>query len=301
MTDPAVSVIMLTYNRERYLQESISSVLSQTFSDLELIIVDDGSNDNSELLIKQISDTRIRYYKFEHTGHASRLRNFGINQSCGKFVAFIDSDDIWLPEKIQFQLNALKDFYPTIGFTFTNVIEFTNDGSILKNGIYKNLWTHSFEGNVFDLYVQSKFAIYPSSMLFNKRCLEITGPLDELFPWTDNDFFHRLAFHYEGAVITTPLVRIRKHAENTSSTLGQETVKEMICMLSNFLKGGIISNYIFRKMTAHYYYLSGILYLRTHQKALAQKAFVNCLRYNPLKTKAWIRSTLSILNIPQRS
>lgn len=299
MINPIVSVIMLTYNRESYLPESIASVLSQTFTALELIIIDDGSSDNSETLIKQWEDQRVRYFKFEHSGMASRLRNFGIKESRGKYIAFMDSDDVWSLEKIQQQVNALSD-HPQSGFTFTNVIEFKSGDIIIRNGIYK-LWKGSFEGNVFNLYVRNEFAIYPSSFLFNKECLLKTGQLNELFPWTDNDFFHRLAYHFKGFVIMDCLVKIRKHDGNTSSKLGQETVKEMLHMLTVFFKESMITEQVFLKMTAYYYYLSGILYLRSGQKELAHDAFVNCTRYNPLKIKAWIRTLLSFLHISQKA
>jgi len=296
MINPMVSVIMLTYNRERYLPESIASVLSQTLTALELIIVDDGSSDGSERLITQWKDSRIRYFKFPHTGEASRLRNWGIDQSKGKYIAFIDSDDIWSPEKTRRQIEALEK-NTALGFTFTNVIEFTNNNSILKKGIYKQ-WSKSFEGSVFNSYVQNEFVIYPSSILFDRACLVKAGRLNELFPWTDNDFFHRLAYHFKVFVITDTLVKIRKHDGNTSSTFGQETVKEMHNMLNTFFNDRMITESVFLKMTAHYYYMSGILYSRSNQRTAARQAFVNCTLHNPRNIKAWIRVIFSFLINP---
>jgi glycosyltransferase involved in cell wall biosynthesis len=259
--------------------------------------MDDGSTDGSEELITKWPDQRIRYFKFEHTGIASRLRNFGIEQSKGKYIAFLDSDDVWFPEKIQQQVNALKN-YPGSGFTFTNVIEFANNNTTVKQGIYKQ-WNKSFEGKIFNSYVQNEFVIYPSSFLFDKECISTTGKLNELFPWTDNDFFHRLAYHFKGFVIVDALVKIRKHEGNTSSTLAQEMVKEMHHMLAAFFNKGMITEPVFLKMTAHYYYLSGMLYLRSAQKKPARNAFLNCTLYNPFRFKAWIRIIFSFLNIPQ--
>jgi glycosyltransferase involved in cell wall biosynthesis len=300
MISPIVSVIMLTYNRQRYLPEAIQSVLSQTFQKLELLILDDGSTDNTEALIHQIDDERIRYFKFDHTAKASRLRNFGINSSNGQFIAFIDSDDIWSSEKIQMQADALND-HATVGYSFTDVIEFANDGTVMKNGIYPKIFNNSFEANLFGMYVESKFVIYPSSLLFRKDCLQTTGLLNELFSWTDNDFFHRLAYHYNGFFINQKLVRIRKHDENTSSKFGQETVTEMLHMLKSFHTNGMIDDVIFRKMAAHYHYLSGISFLRNNDSEMAKKAFVNCTRYDPINIKAWIRITLCRLHVRQPS
>ena len=132
-------------------------------------------------------------------------------------------------------------------------------------------------------------------MLFDRRCLELTGRFNEQFAWTDNDFFHRLAYHYDGFLIEKSLVRIRKHDKNTSSTTAQITVTEMLHMLKNFYKEGMIEKRIYFKMTSHYHYLSGMLYLHSGDSSLARRAFVNCGQYNPWNLKAWIRGTLTLL------
>ncbi len=296
MTVPILSVVMLTYNRERYIAEAITSVLNQTFQDLELIIIDDGSEDKTETIVKEINNSRIQYFKFPHSGKGSRLRNFGIEKTRGEFIAFIDSDDVWLPEKIQIQLGKLYSHTEKPGFVFTDVTIFNNDGRTLKTLIYKNL---NLTGkNIFNLYVENKFAIYPSTILFDRRCLEATGKLNELFPWTDNDFFHRMAFHYNGFLINRPLVKIRKHDANTSVRAGQKTIEEMMHMLQSFYREGMITRAVFIKMTSYYYYLSGMLYLEARYPSLARKAFLNCAQYNPLNLKAWIRGTLTFFNFP---
>src|SRR5438105_2841101 len=90
-----VSVILTTYNRAQLVLESIYSVLNQTYKELELLIIDDGSTDNTAELIADIHDPRIRYYKLPHCGRTAILKNFAIRQSKGEFIAFNDSDDTW--------------------------------------------------------------------------------------------------------------------------------------------------------------------------------------------------------------
>lgn len=102
-----VSVIIPTYNRAHTLQKSIESVLSQTYSDLELIVVDDGSTDNTEETVKAISDRRLRYFYQDHQGACS-ARNAGILLARGEYIAFQDSDDTWLPCKLEVQLQELQ-------------------------------------------------------------------------------------------------------------------------------------------------------------------------------------------------
>ena len=101
-----ISVVLPTYNRARCLSRSINSVLNQTFSNLELIIVDDGSTDNTRELVESFSDPRIRYIYQENAG-ACAARNHGINEALGTYIAFQDSDDEWRKDKLEIQLNAL--------------------------------------------------------------------------------------------------------------------------------------------------------------------------------------------------
>lgn len=104
-----VSVIIPTYNREQLVIESIRSVLEQTYSDLELIVVDDCSTDNTAQCIKAIGDKRIKYYCLEKNSGACVARNLGIEVSKGEYIAFQDSDDLWYPRKLEIQLRTLNE------------------------------------------------------------------------------------------------------------------------------------------------------------------------------------------------
>ena len=99
-----VSVILPTYNRAAYLRECIESVLRQPEVDLELLIVDDGSTDDTESLVASFKDERIRYFKRPHTGWISSMKNFAIDRSSGEYLAFIDSDDSWTAGKLTLSL-----------------------------------------------------------------------------------------------------------------------------------------------------------------------------------------------------
>ena len=103
-----ISVIIPTYNRGRCIQRSIDSVLSQTYKDIELIIVDDGSTDQTEEVVKKYEDPRIRYIKAGHGG-AGAARNRGVFEAKGEYIAFQDSDDYWQPQKLERQLERMKN------------------------------------------------------------------------------------------------------------------------------------------------------------------------------------------------
>ncbi|KYG33707.1 glycosyltransferase family 2 protein [Alkalihalobacillus trypoxylicola] len=104
---PFVSVIIPTYNRAEVIMRAINSVLNQTYKDFEMIIIDDGSSDNTEYVVKQIIDSRVRYIKHHKNLNGAIARNTGIDASRGEFIAFLDSDDEWLPRKLEKQLSIL--------------------------------------------------------------------------------------------------------------------------------------------------------------------------------------------------
>ena len=104
-----VSVIVTTYNRSKLLLETIRSIINQTFSNIELIIVDDGSTDDTEEVIKSVSDPRIEYIKIKNWGGPARPRNIGIKKAKGKFLAFCDDDDLWMTDKLETQLKHFED------------------------------------------------------------------------------------------------------------------------------------------------------------------------------------------------
>lgn len=111
-----VSIIMPSYNTARFISDTIRSILAQTYTDWELIIVDDCSNDNTDEIVKPfLSDSRIRYLKNEKNSGAAISRNYALREAKGKWIAFQDSDDIWVPEKLEKQIN----FMETNGYKFT--------------------------------------------------------------------------------------------------------------------------------------------------------------------------------------
>jgi glycosyltransferase involved in cell wall biosynthesis len=115
---PRVSVIIPTYNRAEYLGAAIESVLEQTCNDLEIIVVDDGSTDGTRSLAQRYHRS-IRYIYLDHCGLSGVTRNRGIAAACGAYIAFLDSDDLWLPNKIERQL-AYCAQHPHMGMIFSN-------------------------------------------------------------------------------------------------------------------------------------------------------------------------------------
>ena len=107
MKNELVSVVVPTYNREGTIVRSVNSVLGQTYRNLECIVVDDGSQDNTKGVISRMNDNRVRYIRLEKNSGPSVARNIGIRESRGNYLAFNDSDDLWLPDKLEMQMEKM--------------------------------------------------------------------------------------------------------------------------------------------------------------------------------------------------
>ena len=104
---PTISVVIPAYNAAKTILETIDSVRQQTFSDFEVIVINDGSNDNTAELVNAVADDRLRLFSYENGG-AAIARNRGIDHVSGEFIAFLDADDLWTPDKLELQLEALQ-------------------------------------------------------------------------------------------------------------------------------------------------------------------------------------------------
>lgn len=128
---PKVTVFIPVYNAEKYLKECIDSILTQTFTDFELLLIDDGSNDGSAAVIAAIADPRIRYVKNEKNMGIARTRNRGLELARGEYIAFIDSDDICVPQRLEKQV-AFLDANPQVGICGGWIQEIYPDGTLIK-------------------------------------------------------------------------------------------------------------------------------------------------------------------------
>jgi len=293
--DDRVSVVLITYNRANFLPDSIGSVLLQAHTNLELIVVDDGSSDDTQKVIDEFQDPRIKYYYVEHCGFLTKLRNYGIKHSHGNYIAFLDSDDIWRKDKISDQLIISR--HEKIGFSFCDVEEFDEKG-IIRRSIYNSSPRKSmvYNGNIFQRYIGGEFIIYPSTIFFKRTCLAKTGMLNEEISTGDNEFFMRLALHFEAFMIPKPLVKIRKHQGNLSKSNVEEGTSEMLSALNQFKELGHLSNRKYRMMKFRFHYVRGLFFLQKGKKSKARIEFLNCAAMNLFAIKPWVRYFQSFFN-----
>lgn len=222
---PKVSIIMNCFNGSKYLREAIDSVYAQTFEDWEIIFWDNASTDNSAEIAKSY-DNRVRYFSSEKNyPMVGKARNLAYKQIKGEYVALLDTDDIWFPEKLERQL-SLFERNETVGLVFSNVIVF------YENGVEYELheYVKPRRGYVFGELVRNNF-ISTVSMIYRRSALEcLDYVFDDEFTFIfDYDLSLRVAYRYEIDYIDEPLAKLRKHSENLSEKilflLPQENLK----------------------------------------------------------------------------
>lgn len=209
--NPRVSVIIPVYNGERFVAEAISSVLAQDYTDFELIVVNDGSTDNTLSVLKKFG-TKLKIINLPHKG-VSRARNAGIQASKGEFIASNDSDDLWEPTKLNRQV-AYMDAHPDVGLVYSYSTNFTgkSEGAV---ALVKKV---DFEGHIFkDLVTKNSFA--SPTALYRKAAYDKVGPYDEsLQAMEDYEFNLRFSREYKIGRIPHSLLRRRIHPHSFYSS-----------------------------------------------------------------------------------
>ena len=206
-----VSIITITYNRAHLIGETIQSVLAQTHSNFEHIIIDDGSTDTTEKVVKSFTDNRIRYFKYKKSGLRSYLRNEGFRKANGGLISLLDSDDLWTPDKLE-TVCALFDSDSAIDFLIHNIDYFPVNPSI-KNVF--DVYQSDFFRNIFQDLLSGR--ILPFSIFtIKKEFLDEIGFMDENLIDGQHDLYLRVAAKVPVYYINKKLAFIRKHGQNTS-------------------------------------------------------------------------------------
>ncbi len=203
-----VSVIILTYNRADRLTEAIESVLNQTFRELELIIVDNYSSDNTQSAVKAFHDERIRYFKNENRGFLGINRNFGIEKSKGEYIAFLDDDDLWLPEKLEKQVE-LMDSNKELGLVYTDCYIMDDSGSLQEKSYFS--YRGPVRGAVLKGLLQENTIAILTAMVRKIALDKVGGFNTKYIIAQDYDLWLRIAQQYPIDFINEPLAKYRVH------------------------------------------------------------------------------------------
>ncbi len=212
MAETKISVVVPTRNRAKYIVQALDSVFAQTFPAAEVIVVDDGSTDRTqEVLEPHIRNKRIRYLFQEESG-VSAARNKGVSLANHPFVAFLDSDDRFMPQKLEKQ-SQLFEQNPDLGFVHCWFSKFNNNGEEL--GIRDTSW---FSGNVYPAMLQQWSVLMAMPcMLARTEVIQEVGGFDVQLSWAeDMDLWRRIARRYEIALVPEVLVNVRVHSSSTT-------------------------------------------------------------------------------------
>lgn len=207
---PKVSVVIPAYNAMTYLPNTLHSVLQQTFSDFEVLIIDDGSTDHIQAWVAQnITDPRVRLIAQANQG-LSAARNTGIANAQGEYVAFLDADDLWKPTKLEVQVHYL-DNNSAVGLVYNWIAVIDAQGKPTGK-----VWRGDIEGDVLEEVLQRNIIDCPS-VLVRRKCFEEVGVFDRtLRSVEDWDMWIRIATRYHFSVTREALVYYRQHTSNMS-------------------------------------------------------------------------------------
>lgn len=226
-----VSVIIPTYNRAALLVETVASVLAQTYAQWELVIVDDGSTDGTRAYLETLTDSRVRLIFREHCGNGAVLRNVGARAARGAYFAFLDHDDLWLPDKLARQVDDLRR-HPECGWSYVADVYVDERGREMPE--LAGRWA-PFGGWILEPVIDCRARIATSAVMIERRLFETVGGFKEdVWPCDDLDLWIRLAEASPAAVVATPLVKKRQHAAHyTSDRL--DVLRDMNRIYDDFL------------------------------------------------------------------
>ena len=219
---PTISIIIPAYNAEQTIIKTIESVQKQTFTDYEIIVIDDGSTDRTKDVVSKIEDRRLKILTYQNAG-AATARNRGIAQATGKYLAFIDADDLWTSDKLELQLEALQK-NPTAGVAYS----WTTSVFLYKQ---KEVWYPCnpvlFEGNVYPKMLLGNFIASGSNPLIRQEAILSVGGFDsDLLHCEDWDFYLRLAAKWEFVLV--PKSQIIYRLSLTSKSLKTSSIEKSL-------------------------------------------------------------------------
>lgn len=326
-----VSVLIPTFNRAYILGKTIESVLAQTYQTLEIIVVDDGSTDDTRALVATF-DSRVRYIYQENAGLAA-ARNAGLSAARGEFIAFQDSDDLWLPWKLQAQV-AIMQRFPELALIWSDMSAVSPDGAVIREKhlstmyhVYQQLRVEehlnqvgslkevvpdcsrefgdiSFRyGDIFSAMFMGNL-VHPPTALMRRQHVSQVGGLDEAFSWTceDYEFFWRLSREGLGALIeaSTMLYRVDAEDQLTKPSLHRYIAHGNLVALRRCLEKDrdrieLPSHRIYRHLAGAYAWV-GAQELLSHDgsRATAIACFWSSLRHNPFQQRTLLLFLVSL-------
>lgn len=287
-SNPRVSVVIPAYNSETTIKQSIESVFNQTIKDFEIIVIDDGSTDETSLILKSIADDRLKVFRQSNSG-VSSARNKGINKAKGRFIAFLDSDDYWLPNKLEIQLNYFqKD--QNLDLISTSAIFCTKYKLKYKNSERK-------KGRTFKRLLKGNHILTSSCMVKRDLLENYSGFDSSITLGEDWEFWLRLAKENRFLTISDPLVLYKVHPNQKYSTHIhiRDRKKILESLMSLDYKGTLFKIYVKRLWLSNTYLIAAPkMYYETNSFISFFHYFTKGILLLPFNFKGVIRSLISL-------
>ena len=282
---PKVSVIIPVYNQAQFIDKAIESVLKQSYQDFEIVVVNDGSTDKTEAIIKGFVDIRIRYINHIDNRGVSAARNTGIRASLGDYIALLDSDDEFLPQRLEKQIQLLQNTSSDVGVVCAWSFNVDEKGNyISKRCLPKK------DGYIYENLLSTNPISVPT-VLIRRECFEKVGLFDSALDGQEDwDMWIRIAKYYQFSLIKIPLAQRRIHPNRISYNLEKKivTAKRIIKKHFNDLK---IRKNIHSK---HYFYI-GLRCCRIGKTGIARKYISKAISLYPFYLRYYILLFLSFL------
>jgi glycosyltransferase involved in cell wall biosynthesis len=281
-----VSIIIPTYNRAKSLGAAIQSILDQTYQDFEVIIVDDYSSDNTERVVRGFQDQRISFIRHPENRGSGCARNTGIKRAKGRFIAFQDSDDIWLPSKLMKQIEALSEASDEVGVVYTGYVR--RESGVEK--YYPELYVEEKQNNILRQLVKGNIVGTPTAIV-KRECFEKVGLFDEeLSNSEDWELWLRIAKDYLFIFIDEPLVIASLCYDSINRNLKAKTASlERIFSLheEDFNRDS--------RSYARHLYLTGVDYCQIGKMKDGRRLFAKSALKEPLSILPWMLILTSFL------
>jgi glycosyltransferase involved in cell wall biosynthesis len=280
------SIITITHNRKALLEKAIISVLNQSVTDLEHIIVDDGSTDGTAAFIAEINDPRLKYISLPHSGHLSKLRNAGLEQARGELITFLDSDDLFEPDCLQKLQEAYADL--AIKTVIGNAFVLSDKGKRL-------LFTKNLPGqnNLLASRLKNDFII--CSCCFSFRNLPYSpNRFNEQMKYGDSDLYIRRLIDGGVQIIREPLATITRHGSNMSYGSRENpsfipAYTEALETLENLKAGRHVSSWLYARTASLYFYQLANELWGIERRQEARQNYKQAFLKFPLNLKALVR------------
>jgi len=292
-----VSVVVPSYNSAAYLPDAIDSALNQTIAPLEVIVVDDGSTDETAQVLERYQG-RIRAVFQENRGPAA-ARNRGIAEARGGLIAFLDADDVWLPEKLEKQLCCLEE-HPQAALVHSQLYYWDTETG--EKSTRRHHRRHEYAGRCYHrLFL--KPSVLPSTMIVRQECLAEVGGFDERIRRAsaeDYDLCLRIARQYEFAFVDEPLILYRRHASNSTKTQILANYEDNLFVVRKLLDDdprlrrtlgrAVVNDRLFDLL-----FSIGYLHHEGGRPAEARPYFFQALRHRPSSAHAWLLGLAGLL------